>query len=475
VYEKFQCLIKNWITPILLALLSVVCFAQNSRIDSLKNDLKGMSEVERYDQLILLMQESYKSNDLNASLDYSRQAGDIALQLGDSAKIVRCGRSQGQILNGLDRYKEAGEILSMALPIAKRNGYKSDYKSILNNLGIAYTFEAKYDEALKIHFETLVLREADNDHHEMINSLNNIGLVYFKLKNYSKAIEYYEKAYSLGEENSGLEQIESILVNIALCYNQLKEFEKAEKYFDRAFSICKTECSPQFQVEGKLGLGLALFGLKDYEKAEKFFQESLEVSKRIGNKRFQAETLLYLGKIRIVYEDWNNAIGALMECIKISKESIYNELLIEAYKELASVYNQKKEYQTASEFQGKYIHLKDSIYSEKLIENIAKVQTDYAERENIKTIASKETVIQQQRDLNVAIAVIAILAGLLILVLQRSNRISKQVNAQLSEAKATIPGPEQTARDQEQGSRPRGGKEDHRPGTRKPLPQTGER
>jgi signal transduction histidine kinase/Tfp pilus assembly protein PilF len=438
VYEKFQCLIKNWITPILLALLSVVCFAQNSRIDSLKNDLKGMSEVERYDQLILLMQESYKSNDLNASLDYSRQAGDIALQLGDSAKIVRCGRSQGQILNGLDRYKEAGEILSMALPIAKRNGYKSDYKSILNNLGIAYTFEAKYDEALKIHFETLVLREADNDHHEMINSLNNIGLVYFKLKNYSKAIEYYEKAYSLGEENSGLEQIESILVNIALCYNQLKEFEKAEKYFDRAFSICKTECSPQFQVEGKLGLGLALFGLKDYEKAEKFFQESLEVSKRIGNKRFQAETLLYLGKIRIVYEDWNNAIGALMECIKISKESIYNELLIEAYKELASVYNQKKEYQTASEFQGKYIHLKDSIYSEKLIENIAKVQTDYAERENIKTIASKETVIQQQRDLNVAIAVIAILAGLLILVLQRSNRISKQVNAQLSEAKATI-------------------------------------
>jgi signal transduction histidine kinase/Tfp pilus assembly protein PilF len=438
VYEKFQCLIKNWITPILLALLSVVCFAQNSRIDSLKNALEGTSDVERYDQLILLMQESYKSNDLNASLDYSRQAGDIALQLGDSAKIVRCGRSQGQILNGLDRYKEAGEILSMVLPVAKRNHYKSDYKSILNNLGIAYTFEAKYDEALKIHFETLVLREADNDHHEMINSLNNIGLVYFKLKNYSKAIEYYEKAYSLGEENSGLEQIESILVNIALCYNQLKEFEKAEKYFDRAFSICKAECSAQFQVEGKLGLGLALFGLKDYEKAEKFFQESLGVSKRIGNKRFQAETLLYLGKIRIVYEDWNNAIGALMECIEISKESIYNELLIEAYKELASVYNQKKDYQTASEFQGKYIHLKDSIYSEKLIENIAKVQTEYAERENIKTIASKETVIQQQRDLNVAIAVIAILAGLLILVLQRSNRISKQVNAQLSEAKATI-------------------------------------
>lgn len=388
--------------------------------------------------MILLMQETYRLNDLNSSLSYALEAGEEARQLGDSARIVRCGRSQGQILNGLDRYKEAGEKLVSVLPIAKRNGFKSDYKSILNNLGIAYTFEAKYDEALKIHFETLVLRESDNDNHEIINSLNNIGLVYFKLKNYSRAIEYYEKAYKLGEENSGLERVESILVNIALCYNQLKEFGKAEQYFDKAFSICKAECSSQFQVEGKLGMGLALFGLKDFDKADKFFHESLEVSKRIGNKRFQAEILLYIGKVRIVHKDWENAVDALTECIEISKESIYNELLIESYKELSSIHNQKQDYQTASEYQQKYIHLKDSIYSEKLIENIARVQTDYAERENIKTIASKETVIQQQRDLNVAIAVIAILAGLLILVLQRSNRISKQVNAQLSEAKTTI-------------------------------------
>jgi signal transduction histidine kinase len=82
--------------------------------------------------------------------------------------------------------------------------------------------------------------------------------------------------------------------------------------------------------------------------------------------------------------------------------------------------------------------LKDSTYNEELIKNIARIQTDYEQRENIATIAAKEEVIKQQRDLNIAIAIIAMLAGLLVLVLQRSNRTIKRVNAQLSEAKEVI-------------------------------------
>ncbi len=73
-----------------------------------------------------------------------------------------------------------------------------------------------------------------------------------------------------------------------------------------------------------------------------------------------------------------------------------------------------------------------------LVKNIAKVQTNYEERENIATIASNEVVIKQSRELNIAVAVIALLAGLLVLVLQFGNRNIKRVNAKLSEAKEVI-------------------------------------
>ena len=69
---------------------------------------------------------------------------------------------------------------------------------------------------------------------------------------------------------------------------------------------------------------------------------------------------------------------------------------------------------------------------------LPKSKLNYEERENIATIASNEVVIKQSRDLNIAGAVIVLLAGLLVLVLQFGNRNIKRVNAKLSEAKEVI-------------------------------------
>lgn len=429
---------KKLFTTLLLLLVSLELFSQNARIDSLNSILEKSTGLPRYDLLVTLMQEYYKLNEYDQALELGREATIVAYEVGDSVKIVQSERRQGQLLNKLDRSKQASEILLKVLPVAKRNDFKEEYKTILNNLAIAYTFQAKYDEALKIHFETLTLREADKNTEEITISLNNIGLVYFKLKNYNKALDYYLKALQLEKEIKNFKGIEGLLINIGLCYNQLQQFDEAKDYFDRTFETCADECAPQIKLEGKFGLGVANYRLEKFDVARTYFQESLDISREILNRRFQAENLVYLAHIAIAEGDLNEATSALTECEAIAKAGAYNELLIETYKEFARVYNLKKDYESASAYQNNYIQLKDSIYSEALIENLAKIQTAYAERENIKTIASKESVIKQQRDLNVAIAVIAILAGLLILVLQRSNRISKQVNAQLSEAKNII-------------------------------------
>jgi signal transduction histidine kinase len=73
-----------------------------------------------------------------------------------------------------------------------------------------------------------------------------------------------------------------------------------------------------------------------------------------------------------------------------------------------------------------------------LIRNITKVQTNFDQRENIETIAAKNEQIKRQNSLNIAIAIIAILLGLLIFVLFRANRVRKRVNLALSDAKAII-------------------------------------
>ena len=102
------------------------------------------------------------------------------------------------------------------------------------------------------------------------------------------------------------------------------------------------------------------------------------------------------------------------------------------------MHTELKEYESAARYQERFILLNDSLLSQEMIKNIAKVQTEFAQRQNIATIASNEVVIKQSRDLNIAGAVIVLLAGLLVLVLQFGNRNIKRVNAKLSEAKEVI-------------------------------------
>jgi signal transduction histidine kinase/Tfp pilus assembly protein PilF len=437
VYEISSYVAKFFFSAILFS----VCFfsaAGQTEEQSLVNLVESSEGKNKIDPLIELSRFYANSNKFDEALPHIVQAQEMSRSFGDSARFVRSGRIRGQILNRLERMTEASEVLTEILPVAKRNNYRADYKTVLNNLALAYAFQAKYDDALKLHFETLQMREADNEVTEISTSLNNIGLVYFKLKNYKEALVYYLRAVETQKKGGFSDDIEMYYTNIGLCYNQLKDFEIALKYFDDAFKICSKECAPRLRVDANFGRGVAHYNLKNYDLAREYFNESLIASKAIPNRRFIAENLIYLAHISVQEKKLDESVPLLTECESIAREGGYTELMIETYREFANVFNLKREYESAAKYQDRYIHLKDSIYSERLITNIAKVQTQYAERENIKTIADNQAVIRQQRYLNVAIAIIAILAGLLILVLQRSNRVSKQVNAQLSEAKETI-------------------------------------
>jgi signal transduction histidine kinase/tetratricopeptide (TPR) repeat protein len=420
-----------------LLLLGINALAQQKKIDSLQLVIRNSIGLEKYFSLTALARQYAGISDNATAYKVAVEARSLALQFGDTGKIVNSGRMVGQLLNRLSKAKEAETILLETLPIAKRHD-RAEYKNVLNNLALAYTVQAKYDQALDLNFRTLILREEDKEEQEMNVSLNNIGFVYFKMKNVKKALEYFDRALALMEKMNEHYFLDRLLVNIGLCYNHLADYNKAKVYFDRAFKECGDDCSNQIKIEGGFGLGVSNFGKENYQEAIRHFKESYDISKKIDNTRFQCENLIYLGRIYLVRHESDSAFKALNECEKTSKDFGYNELLIETYKLFSAFFNESKNFEQASHYQNLYISLKDSIYSEVLIENLAKIQTNFAERENIKTIQDKEEVIERQRILNVAIVIIAILASLLIFVLYWSNHVKKKVNQALSDAKLII-------------------------------------
>lgn len=417
-------------------------------IDSLERILPSTKDTARYSVLVKL-HLAYRS-EFQKALDYGLLAYNQAEALGDSVKIVESGRLVAYSLDDLGRNDEAIEILNRILAIARRNvnrypAVKPQIKFILNNAGISYMYKGNYDSALSYHFKSLILREEEGDQRAMVNSHNNIGLVYFKLRNYQRALEHYLLALEIKDELKDNVDIERILTNIGLCYNQLKLPNEAISSVERALKSCGKNCSKSVLKEANFVFGISYLDNNDLEKAVRYLNLSLEIAKEQNDIRYWIENLISLSKVENRHGNYDASLAYLEEANALAEGSGFAELLLDIYKESFKNYRQTDDFKNESVFQAKYIKLKDSIYSENLLKNLATIQTNFEQRENLKTIQLKDENIRlkdeqiQRQRLQYIFAVvvtmfIATLAGLLVW----ANRRQQKHNSALSEAKRVI-------------------------------------
>jgi signal transduction histidine kinase/tetratricopeptide (TPR) repeat protein len=433
----------------------IFCIAANSllcqdlkKVDSLKQKLVNAKDGDRFTLLNELFKENNSSN-FSLALDYANDFDNLAVSKGDSAKIVQGGRMRAYSLMDLGRNEEAITVLTRILGIAKRNQGNKDFKKqikfILNNIGLAYTYLGNYDVALDFHYQSLELREGEGDKAAIRTSYNNIGLVHFNLKDYERAIQYYEKAIELSKEINVMSGAERIYINLGLCYLGLEKYNDAIKSFDNGFKICGNDCSENIIKEGLEGLGIAYFRTRQTTLAKENFLRSLAISKRQNDKRCTCENLFNLGLIEVELKHEAQGISYIKQAELIAESNNLAEAKLMIYKELTTYYGKKKDLEKSLNYQIKYSQFKDSIYSQKLINNLAKVQTNFDQRENLKTIAErnqlvalqKEVIIRQQRQ-NVFIIVITCLIVSLALVLYFFIRQQQKANYKISQAKLMI-------------------------------------
>jgi signal transduction histidine kinase len=152
-----------------------------------------------------------------------------------------------------------------------------------------------------------------------------------------------------------------------------------------------------------------------------------------------------MGTVDLELHKYDSATKYLFEAENLAQSSGFNQNLIHTYHRLAKLYNERKDYENAAKYQAKYIQLKDSIYSEELIKNLARVQTNYEERENIKTIAEKNQIliltqqmIQRQKEVYFFVGLVAVLSILGTFMFLRYSRMLSKAKQELSVMNQTL-------------------------------------
>ncbi len=452
-YEILYRLYKRPLTVYLLVIYSLSTpfqlYGQVNRIDSLNVALANSQGLSRIDVQIELATE-HISHNVNLALEIINSAYESAKQAKDPFRILKSGRIKGQILFRLEKLNDAISVNeevynSFRSEVSGKPELEVEFSKVLNNLGVAYSLIANYDRALDLHFQALIYREKNGDLAYTSDTYLNIGFVYFKLKQYENSLVYYEKSLEAKTVAKDSFDLDRLYINMGLSNIHLEKFDQALKSFDSGFDICGNSCSDEIFIEGEFGLGVVNYKLKNFDESRGHFMNSYNRAKVKELKRWEAENLVYLARIDLLTDQYKEAKDFLIEGESISYALKYNQLLLDHYKEFANLYSAIKDYENATLYQNKYITLKDSLIGEELVKNIAKTQSQFEERENLRTIAQKDEALARQRMLNLAIGTIAFLAALLVFVLYHNNKIRRRVNAKLSitnsklaEANATI-------------------------------------
>ncbi|MFW6224656.1 MAG: tetratricopeptide repeat protein, partial [Bacteroidota bacterium] len=132
----------------------------SSNIDSLKA-LTEAASPEKKVKLFIQLSEEYYSDSLSLSMEYAREALNIAEQIND----------------------------------------RKAESDALCQIGNVYYYLYKPEKALEIFSECLDIKQKINDEKGLSKVLNYIGVVYYDMPNYDSAKKYFTHSYDIAKES----------------------------------------------------------------------------------------------------------------------------------------------------------------------------------------------------------------------------------------------------------------------------------
>lgn len=327
----------------LFSFLSFTVFAQNVKIDSLKNllinnkqkdttrvnTLHGLAFLHFQKDMNLTNLYLNEAETISDSLDYKKGKADVlslkgilqnrksnyeeglkyfqkSLQifesLNDKAGIASSYNSIGVTHLQQSQNKEALSYLKKALAIYEYIGDKNKLVAGYMNLGSVNSSIGSYPEAISYYKKALTLSKAINHEYGVPYALSNLGKIYKKQGNIALALDYYSQGlHHKGQvgDTIGMSISMNSLGNI---YRSIGDFDKALDYHNKSLSFALKFENKDLIATNKENIGLIFKRKKEYKKALKYINESLKISQEIKDVGQESNCLNTIGEVYLLLE-----------------------------------------------------------------------------------------------------------------------------------------------------------------------------
>ena len=258
-------------------------------------------------------------------------------------------------------FEEAISYYRKNLKICKEIGDQKGIIKSYNNMGNIYFEQGNLQMALKIYYKNLNIHEEIGYHKGMAGCFNNIGTIYKKQKNFQQALTYYQKSLKIEKEIDNKQGIANSLENIGILYFDIGNYEQAYESHEKSLNIFK-------KIGYKRGIAMCLgnigeiyFAKGNIDEAYFNYNNSLNIFKEIGDKDRCAMTLNYIGILCKDQGELDKALDKCLEALQLAKEIKSLDHLDRVYKSLYEIYKMKGDSYKALEMYELHITSNDSL------------------------------------------------------------------------------------------------------------------
>lgn len=216
-----------------------------------------------------LSNEGFASDEhgqLRAASDYYFQALRIFDELGEEEGKASVLSNLGVLYTNQQDYKEALDYLKQSLEIKLKYKVFGISRNYLN-IGVAYD-GLKMPEKAKLYYEKgLQKAREEKSHDDIATALNNLGTWYFYRKEYRKSIPYLKEAIAECDSIPDISGKAWVMANLGSSYTNIGKLDSSYHYLYRANEIAKNFPYPHLvqSIHEKLEVNYTLD--KNWEKA----------------------------------------------------------------------------------------------------------------------------------------------------------------------------------------------------------------
>ena len=261
--------------------------------------------------------------DYRQAIDLHTQALAIARDIGNRqsesthlGNLGLCHFSQGD-------YRQAIDLHTQALAIDRDIGDRQGEGQDLGNLGICHVSLGDYRQAIDLHTQALAIaRDIGNRQSEGIQ-LGNLGLCHFSLGDYRQAIDLHTQALAIARDIGNRQSESTHLGNLGLCHVSLGDYRQAIDLHTQALAIARDIGNRQSESTQLGNLGLCHFSLGDYRQAIDLHTQALAIDRDIGDREGEGQDLGNLGLCHVSLGDYRQAIDLHTQALAIARDIGY--------------------------------------------------------------------------------------------------------------------------------------------------------